>query len=81
MVVPFFRGNPFPLLAPAPCPRGRRYGYDWRRIRAELLPTKSPQQLFHRKKNRLKGRDGADNPIKVRELGVTVGGSEGGRIG
>ena len=41
-----------------------RYAYDWARIRAELLPTKSEQQLFHRKKNRVAG-NAPDNCVKV----------------
>ena len=41
-----------------------RYGYDWGRIRSELLPTKTPDQLFHRKQNRVAG-NAPDNRIKV----------------
>jgi hypothetical protein len=40
-----------------------RYAYDWAHIRAELLPTKTEQQLFHRKKNRVAG-NAPDNCVK-----------------
>ncbi len=49
---------------PSPCSSPRRYAYDWARIRAQLLPTKSEQQLFHRKKNRVAG-NAPDNCVKV----------------
>lgn len=41
-----------------------RFAYDWARIRAELLPTKTESQLFNRKKNRTAG-NAPDNCIKV----------------
>jgi hypothetical protein len=43
----------------------QRYGYDWPRIWAELLPTKSLAQLKNRRKNRCAG-NAPDNCIKVR---------------
>lgn len=41
-----------------------RHGFDWKRIRAELLPTKTELQLFNRKKNRT-ASSAPDNCIKV----------------
>ncbi|RMZ56373.1 hypothetical protein APUTEX25_004730 [Auxenochlorella protothecoides] len=41
-----------------------RFGYDWERIVAELLPNKTPSQLFHRKKNQTTG-SARPNSIKV----------------
>lgn len=57
---------PFPSLhnTPCHCHCPARYAYDWGRIRQELLPTKTEQQLFHRKKNRVAG-NAPDNCVKV----------------
>lgn len=41
----------------------RKRGYEWAKIRAELLPTKTEKVLFHRKKNRTAGL-APDNVVK-----------------
>lgn len=49
-----------------PHPPGRaRYGYEWPRIREEMLPTKTPTQLFHRKKNLVSSSSRGPNPVKT----------------
>jgi hypothetical protein len=57
--------NPPPRTHHPPTHPPPRYGYDWPRIWAELLPTKSLAQLKNRRKNRCAG-NAPDNCIKVR---------------
>ncbi|KAL6776707.1 DIV39 [Auxenochlorella protothecoides x Auxenochlorella symbiontica] len=48
-----------------------RFGYDWERIVAELLPTKTPSQLFHRKKNQTTS---SARPNSIKEAVATISG-------